>query len=38
QGTAEGHAFHRDELNQMLDLADKGISELFAAQRQAMES
>jgi len=38
QGTAEGHAFHRSELNQMLDLADKGISELFDIQRQAMES
>jgi len=38
QGTAEGHAFHRDELNAMLDLADKGIKELFDAQRQALES
>jgi ribonuclease PH len=38
QGTAEGHAFHRDELNKMLDLADKGIRELFDIQRQAMES
>jgi ribonuclease PH len=38
QGTAEGHAFRRDELNSMLDLANKGISELFDAQQQAMES
>ena len=38
QGTAEGHAFHRNELNSMLDLAHKGISELFDTQRQAMES
>lgn len=38
QGTAEGHAFHRDELNAMLDLADKGIKELIDSQRQALES
>ena len=38
QGTAEGHAFRRDELDQMLNLAEKGISELFATQRQSMES
>lgn len=38
QGTAEGHAFHRDELNAMLDLADKGIKELLDLQRQALES
>ena len=35
QGTAEGHAFRRDELNQLLDLADKGIRELFIAQNEA---
>lgn len=38
QGTAEGHAFHRAELNAMLDLADKGIKELFVAQREALEA
>lgn len=38
QGTAEGHAFHRNELNAMLDLADKGIKELLDLQRQALES
>ena len=38
QGTAEGHAFRRDELNAMLDLADKGIKELLDLQRQALES
>ncbi|MSQ68314.1 MAG: ribonuclease PH [Gammaproteobacteria bacterium] len=32
QGTAEGHAFRRDELNVMLDLASKGIRDLLAAQ------
>ena len=36
QGTAEGHAFRRDELNAMLDLAGKGIAELVAAQRAAL--
>jgi ribonuclease PH len=35
QGTAEGHAFSRDEMNQMLDLAEKGIKELFEAQQQS---
>lgn len=37
QGTAEGHAFRRDELNQLLDLAEKGINELISAQRTALE-
>jgi ribonuclease PH len=36
QGTAEGATFHRATLNQMLDLAERGISELFSAQRQAL--
>lgn len=38
QGTAEGHAFRRVELDQMLDLAEKGITELFETQRAAMEA
>jgi ribonuclease PH len=38
QGTAEGAAFSRAELNALLDLADKGIHELMAAQRAALES
>ncbi len=38
QGTAEGHAFRRDELNAMLDLADKGITELMAKQREALDA
>ncbi|KRG70028.1 ribonuclease PH [Pseudoxanthomonas dokdonensis] len=36
QGTAEGHAFRRDELNALLALGEKGIGELFAAQRDAL--
>ena len=36
QGTAEGHAFRRDELNQLLDLAELGISQLIEAQNQAL--
>ncbi|MET0506353.1 MAG: ribonuclease PH, partial [Luteibacter sp.] len=38
QGTAEGHAFRRDEMNALLDLAAKGIDDLVAAQRAALES
>ncbi|PPV09017.1 tRNA nucleotidyltransferase [Xanthomonas bromi] len=36
QGTAEGHAFRRDELNTLLALAEKGMGELFALQRAAL--
>lgn len=36
QGTAEGHAFSRDELNAMLDLAKQGIETLTAKQREAL--
>jgi ribonuclease PH len=36
QGTAEGAAFTRAELNALLDLAEKGIRELMAAQRAAL--
>ena len=38
QGTAEGHAFRGDELNAMLDLAKKGISELIEEQNKALKS
>jgi ribonuclease PH len=38
QGTAEGHAFSFEELNSMLDLAKKGITELFDHQRDALGS
>jgi ribonuclease PH len=38
QGTAEGEPFSRDEMNAMMDLADKGIRELIAAQNAALRS
>ena len=37
QGTAEGVAFSRAEMDALLGLADKGIRELIAAQRRALE-
>ena len=37
QGTAEGHAFLRSELDQLLDLARSGIEELLQAQRAVLE-
>ncbi len=36
QGTAEGHAFRREELDALLLFAQKGISELFALQREVL--
>ncbi len=36
QGTAEGHAFRREELDSMLALAQKGIAELCELQRAAL--
>ena len=36
QGTAEGHAFRRNELDAMLNLAVSGISQLCALQTQAL--
>ena len=36
QGTAEGVAFTRTEMNAMLELAEKGISELMGLQKQAL--
>ena len=36
QGTAEGHAFRRDELDRLLDLASGGITQLLAAQQAAL--
>ena len=38
QGTAEGHAFSRAEMNAMLDLAQGGIAELIEMQRAALRS
>jgi len=37
QGTAEGHAFRREELDAMLDLAASGIAELTQKQREALQ-
>jgi ribonuclease PH len=37
QGTAEGHAFRRHELDALLNLAAAGIAELFALQAQALK-
>ncbi|MES2858122.1 MAG: ribonuclease PH [Pseudomonadota bacterium] len=36
QGTAEGHAFRRDELDALLGLAEAGIRDLLAAQQAAL--
>ena len=36
QGTAEGHAFRRDELDRLLDLAASGIAELHRLQAAAL--
>jgi ribonuclease PH len=38
QGTAEGHAFRRHELDALLNLAAGGIASLFALQTQALQS
>jgi ribonuclease PH len=36
QGTAEAGSFTRQQMNQMLDLAEKGIGELLAAQQEVL--
>jgi len=36
QGTAEGHAFHRHELDSLLKFAELGIEELMVKQREAL--
>lgn len=38
QGTAEEQSFSRHQLNQMLDLAEKGITELMLAQQSALRN
>jgi len=38
QGTAEGHAFREDELQQMLVLAKHGITQLVAAQNESLDN
>jgi len=35
QGSAEGATFSRDEFNKLMDLAEKGVNELVAAQKAA---
>ncbi|MBK8148298.1 MAG: ribonuclease PH [Acidobacteria bacterium] len=37
QGTAEREPFNRDQMNAMLDLAEKGIGQLFTLQRYALK-
>jgi ribonuclease PH len=36
QGTAEGHAFRRDELERLLDLAAGGVASIVTLQRSAL--
>ncbi len=36
QGTAEGHAFRREEMDQMLNLAANGIQQIIGKQNQAL--
>jgi ribonuclease PH len=38
QGTAEGHAFRRDELDELLNLAAAACQQLFAAQMEALQA
>ena len=38
QGTAEGHAFSREEFNSLLDLAADGVKQVIEAQTRAIEA
>jgi ribonuclease PH len=38
QGTAEGHAFRREELDALLNLAAHGIGQLLAKQLEALNA
>jgi ribonuclease PH len=38
QGTAEGHAFRRDELDALLGLAEGAVGDLVRAQREALQA
>jgi ribonuclease PH len=38
QGTAEGVAFTRKEMDQLLGLAEQGIRDLIAAQKDALQA
>lgn len=37
QGTAEGVAFNKTQLSQMLDVGEKGIVELIAIQKKCLD-
>jgi ribonuclease PH len=37
QGTGESHPFTRGQMDELLDLCDRGLRELFAAERSALE-
>ena len=37
QGTAEGHAFRRDELNALLDLAAEGVKSICEVQNRVLD-
>ena len=37
QGTAEGHAFRRGELDRLLDLASSGTRQLLEAQEEVLK-
>lgn len=38
QGTAEGHAFRREEMDAMMNLATTGIQQIISAQRTALDA
>jgi ribonuclease PH len=38
QGTAEGHAFRRNELDELLNLAANGVGQLLARQLEALQA
>jgi len=38
QGTAEGHAFRREELDELLNLASAGVTEICGAQQNALHA
>jgi ribonuclease PH len=38
QGTAEGHAFRRDELDVLLDIAAMGVDKIMAEQARALDT
>ena len=38
QGTAEGAPFSRSKLNELIDLAEVGLKQIFARQREILEN